>query len=94
MSDYNICGVLIHTRTENIDQVRSSLLEISGVEVHTSTDDGRLVVTVEDATRRKVADTITDFQNMKGVLSAAMIYQFSDDVDINETIETEEGMSA
>ncbi|MCW9012157.1 MAG: chaperone NapD [Gammaproteobacteria bacterium] len=94
MSDYNICGVLIHTRTENIDQVRSSLLEISGVEVHTATDDGRLVVTVEDATRRKVADTITDFQNMKGVLSAAMIYQFSDDVDINETIETEEGMSA
>ena len=94
MSDYNICGVLVHARADHLDQVRSNLLDISGVEVHTATEDGRLVVTVEDDTRRKIADTITDFQTMDGVLSAAMIYQFSDDVEINETIETEEGMSA
>ena len=94
MSDYNVCGVLVHARTEHIDQVRSSLLEISGVEVHQATDDGRLVVTVEDETRRKIADTISDFQHMNGVLSAAMIYQFSDEINENETIATNEGMSA
>jgi nitrate reductase NapD len=94
MSDFNICGVLVHARNEHIEQVRHSLLEISGVEVHTTTDDGRLVVTVESDDRKFVADTISDFQTMEGVLSAAMIYQFSDEIKENETIATIEGMSA
>jgi periplasmic nitrate reductase NapD len=94
MSDYNVCGVLVHARTEHINQVRTNLLEKNGVEVHQTTDDGRIVVTVEDETRRKIADTISDFQHMKGVLSAAMIYQFSDEVNENETIViNDEGMS-
>lgn len=80
MNDYNVCGVLVHTRIEHIDQVRSSLLEIPGVEVHTATNNGRLVVTIEHETRQKVADTLSDFQHMNGVLSAAMIYQFSDEI--------------
>lgn len=94
MSDYNVCGVLVHARTEHIDQVRSNLLNMTGVEIHETTDDGRMVVTVEDETRKKVADTITNLQHVRGVLSASMIYQFSDEINENETIATEEELSA
>ena len=45
----NICGVLVHVKPERRYEVRATLAAISGVEVHTLTDDGRMVVTVEDA---------------------------------------------
>ena len=84
MSEFNICGVLVHARANAIDKVKSSLEEIAGVEVHTATDNGRLVVTVESEDRRFVADTISGMQHLDGVLSAAMVYQFSDEITATE----------
>lgn len=79
MSDYNICGVLVHAQLDRVNQVKAKLEEISGVEVHSATDTGKLVVTVESDSRRFVADTITGFTNLSGVYSASMIYQHSED---------------
>lgn len=84
MSEFNICGVLIHARATAIEKVKSSLEAIAGVEVHTATDNGRLVVTVESDDRKYVADTITGMQHIEGVLSAAMVYQFSDEITATE----------
>lgn len=94
MSDFNICGVLVHARTEHAQQVKSDLEDFQGVEVHSATDDGRLIVTVESDTRRQVADTISSFQEVDGVLSASMVYQFSDDIQITENSATQGEMSA
>jgi len=98
MSEYNICSVLVHAKQNMIESVKDQLQQQDGVEVHATTDDGRLVVTVEDERRKNVGDRIMSFYDLDGVLSASMIYQFSDD-DLNEqeTIEiepTEERMSA
>lgn len=98
MSEYNLCGVLIHARHEQIHAIRKKLQKQQGVEVHAESDDGRLVVTVEDESRKQVAERIMKFHELEGVLSAAMIYQFSDeDLNENETTElnpSEERMSA
>ncbi len=94
MSEFNICGVLVHANMQNIHQVEACLKEIPGVEVHTTTDDGRLIVTVESDQRKYVADTITGFYDVDGVLSASMVYQFSDELDVNENSATEGEMSA
>ena len=80
MSEFNICGVLIHARLDRVSQVKDQLEDVEGVEVHSVTDDGKLVVTVESDNRRFVADTITGFTNVNGVLSASMIYQHSEDL--------------
>jgi nitrate reductase NapD len=79
MTEYNICGVMVHARPDCRNQVEQALVRRPGVEVHANTEEGRLVVTVEDEDRRVVADTISSFHDIDGVLSAAMIYQFSDD---------------
>ena len=94
MSEFNICGVLVHARTEHAQQVKSYLAELSGVEVHSDTGDGRLIVTVEGDSRRYVADTISSFQQVDGVLSASMVYQYSDDIQITENSATQGEMSA
>jgi len=98
MSEYNLCSAIVHAKEGQLDCVKSALEQQPGVEVHAVTDDGRLIVTIEDEQRKVVGDRIMGFYNIEGVLSASMIYQFSDD-DLNEQeiveIEpTEERMSA
>lgn len=89
MSEFNICGVLVHASSPDIHQVQACLNGIPGVEVHSVAADGRLVVTVEGETRRQVADTLSGLHEIQGVLSAAMVYQFSDDLSDQENTATE-----
>ncbi len=74
----NIAGVLVHARPNYHAQVRQSLSELQGVEVHIETADGRFVVTIEEEKRSMVADTLTALHKLDGVLSAAMVYEHSE----------------
>jgi nitrate reductase NapD len=58
--------------------VREALEQLPGVEVHAATDDGRMVVTVEDKGDKRVVETITGFHGIKGVLSASVVYEHSE----------------
>jgi nitrate reductase NapD len=83
--EYNVCGVLVHAHKNKTDQVKQLLQQQAGVEVHAVTENGRLVVTVENNKRNTVGDRIMGFYEIPGVLSAAMIYQYSDnDLDVDE----------
>jgi len=85
VDEYNVCGVLVHAHNNQIDQLKKLLEQQDGVEVHAVTDNGRLVVTVEHDRRKTVGDRIMGFYELPGVLSAAMIYQYSDnDLDVEE----------
>ncbi len=79
MSEYSICGVMIHARPDKKIQVEQALLNTKGVELHGSSPEGKLVVTVESEDQYYVADTISAFKDIDGVLCASMIYQCSDD---------------
>jgi len=80
----NICGVLVHARSGEQEQVKKRLEQQSGVEVHALTEEGRLVVTVEDESHKVTADGVLGLQDVEGVLSAAMIYQYSDFLESSE----------
>lgn len=84
--EYNVCGVLVHAHKNKTDQVKKLLEQQDGVEVHAVTENGRLIVTVENNKRKTVGDRIMGFYEVPGVLSAAMIYQYSDnDLDVENT---------
>ena len=70
----NIAGVLIHSLPGSTETVKHSLTTLPGVEVHAVSADGRMVVTVEGESADTLADAFRGFNNMSGVLSAAMVY--------------------
>ena len=74
----NITGVIVRAWPEHLAAVQAQLLTQPGVEIHAVTEDGRLVVTVEDDNDGVLADRIMNFNAMQGVLSAAMIYHHYD----------------
>ncbi len=85
MNRYNVCGVLVHARGEKADGVAELLRELPGTEVHSVTDDGRLVVTVEDTEEQLAIDTISKFADVAGVISTSLVYHEFDDDDNDET---------
>ena len=78
MSGLHVSGVLVHARPEYLNSVRAQLESAPGIEVHAVTPEGRLVTVVEKPTDGELADAFLDMQNTAGVLSASLIYHYSD----------------
>ncbi len=84
MNTINVCGVLVFARPEYIGTVRAKLESEDGVEVHATTDNGRLVVTVEKEDQQQTGDMLNRIQSLDHVISASMVYQYFDQVSENE----------
>ena len=74
----NIAGVVVHARLENLPLVEAEISAMQGAEIH-AVKDGRIVVTVEDDDYQKTSDTVLNLHQIKGVLSASLIYQHCED---------------
>ena len=81
-AEYNVCGVLVHTRPGNVEEVKRRLAALPGVDVHAATEEGRVVVTVEDIPQRLAIETISDIFQTEGVINASLVYQYTDDEDL------------
>ena len=76
----NISSIVVHAYPHEINAIQGKLADMPGVDVHASTDDGKIIITVEDAPESVPADTLMNVQNIPGVLSAAMVYNYSDEL--------------
>lgn len=74
----HIAGVLVQARPEAIPQLQTRLSAVAGLEIHTVSPDGRMVVTIEGDGRKSVADTLFSLNAMQGVLSASLVYEHSE----------------
>ena len=74
-----IAGVLVHARPEWVDRVAVSLGTLPGVEIHARLESSRFVVTVEEEPGSFISETLIRLQNVQGVMSAAMVYQHSEE---------------
>ena len=70
----SISGLVLQTRPEDTEGLRRHLGGMDGVEVHAVTDEGRLVVTVDQPDDGKAAETLQRLQTMDGILSASLVY--------------------
>ncbi len=86
MNEHNICGVLVMTRPDIIPVVENSLNALSGVEVHATNSDGKLVVTVEDTQSNKCIDVINSLNSVSGVVSTSLIYQHSESEESHQEL--------
>ncbi|MCG8558756.1 MAG: chaperone NapD [Hyphomicrobiales bacterium] len=76
-----IAGLVVHALPRDHGKVRETLAELPGVEVHNVTEDGRLVVTVEDVDGTDPGAVVLDIHKIAGVLSAALVFHHFEDDD-------------
>jgi len=88
----NISGVLLHAHPRRLGALRRQLARLPGLELHASTGDGRLVLTIEEADDIPLGETLLKLQGLEGVLCAALVYHHSETADTarereDETVE-------
>ncbi len=82
----HIAGVIVRTRPEHAEQVRTEFGRISGVEVHAVTPEGRLVVTIESSDQDSAASRFVSLQEVPQVMSAALVYEQSEADSFREDV--------
>ena len=82
----NICSAVVHARPEKVGFVQAQLDAMEGVEVHASSEQGKLVVTVEGTGDDALADTMHHFNDVDGVLNSVMIYHYCGDDSADEEV--------
>jgi periplasmic nitrate reductase NapD len=70
----NISGIYIKAWPATLPAVQQRLKNIPGVEIHATTDDGKLIATVETDGVGSMADAVTHIEQVEGVLSATLVY--------------------
>ncbi len=70
----HISGVIVHARPGRAAEAHDQLAGISGVEVHTSDVEGKLIITLEQDDEQSTVNTIGLLNELPDVLSAAMVY--------------------
>lgn len=75
----SISSLLVHARAEDISRVQDALNSQEGVEVHTTTPEGRIVVTVDEPDNSRAADILQSFRELDGVLSTSLVYTYFDE---------------
>ena len=85
----NICSVVVHARPENMAVVQANLEGLPGVEVHGGSQEGKLIVTVEDTGNSSMSETVSRFNDVDGVINAVMIYHYGGDEDMDEEVISE-----
>ncbi len=81
----NICSVIVHTRPDAAAAVQKALEQFEGVEVHGGQNEGKLIVTVESHDDKGAAETMTKFNDVKGVISTALIYHHNEDEESTQS---------
>ncbi len=76
----NICGCLVHVAPDAMQAARPRIEEMNGVEIHAGTEDGRLVVVVEDTDEAYASDTIMALHQIPGVISLTLNYHHFEDL--------------
>lgn len=76
----NICGCLVHVAPESTQSARDTIARVDGVEIHAASEDGRMVVVVEDTDDRLASETIMDLHQVPGVISLTLTYHHFEDL--------------
>jgi len=84
----NISSAILHVAPLRLEEVCAALRDMPGIEIHAQSPEGKVVVTIEENHTNKSADSYVALHAIKGVMSVAMVYQYSDDE--SETTDIEE----
>jgi nitrate reductase NapD len=77
-SEFHVAGIVVYAVPAELERVAREITTLSGAQVHASNAVGKLVVTLEARAAREVLSRFDDVKRVRGVLTAALVYQHGD----------------
>lgn len=79
LGEVHIAGVIVHASPAQRAAVRAHLALLPKAQVHGSSPDGRMVVTLETDSTKRTLDCMDALRALPGVSNVALVYQHAED---------------
>ena len=87
--DIHIAGIVVLVFPERLDTVIAAIRLIPCATVHASSPDGKVVITLETDSARRIVDYMDAIRALPGVANVALVYQHAESRDaFEQEIET------
>jgi periplasmic nitrate reductase NapD len=77
-SEFHVAGIIVYASPGEVERVARDIASLSGAQVHAASAHGKLVVTLEAEAPGEILSRIEEVQRVRGVVSAALVYQHCD----------------
>ena len=72
--ELHISSLLVHVRPTALAEVHTAVTALDGIEVHGSSPQGKIVVTLETASESGIVERLAALRKLPGVLSADLVF--------------------
>lgn len=87
LEQLHIASLVVHAAPRRLDAVHALIAAMAEACIHASSTNGKLVVTLEALSSDAMTAAVSGIQRIDGVLSAALVYQCADSLDVmNEEV--------
>lgn len=70
----HVVSMVVMTRPERMDEMKTNLTAIPGSEIHATSAEGKLVVTLEADSNHELINRVDQVQQLNHVISASLVY--------------------
>lgn len=91
--EFHISSFIVQTKPEQLAPLTHKLAELPGVEVHQSTPEGKIIVTLECLSTREISETTSTINQLPGVLSCNMVFHQIEQEAANEPVTFKQPLS-
>lgn len=74
----NLASLVVRAQPAKMAVLRDALLAIPGTEIHAETEDGRMIVTLEDTPEQPVSAALTRVQQLEPVICVTLAYEHTE----------------
>jgi nitrate reductase NapD len=79
--ELHVAGIVIYAQSDRCESISQIIAMLPGAQVHATTADGRMVVTLEGSPTAAIEEQLSAINVLPGVLSSALVYQHHEDLD-------------
>ncbi|MEI6895046.1 MAG: chaperone NapD [Colwellia sp.] len=86
--EYHVASLVASPILAQIDEVKAAINDVAGMEIHATSDEGKIVFTVEGCSYKDIDQKIEIIRIHKGVLNLSPVYHqvLDESTDIDTTI--------
>jgi len=81
----HIAGLVVHVQPRRMAEVHAAIRALPGAEVHSHTENGKTVVTLEAADTALIGQRLNEIGALEGVLAAALVYEAHEEMQDEHT---------
>lgn len=86
--EVHIAGIVVYVDVPSISSVRSHITSLPVAEVHAASADGKLIVTIEADSAKRIVAWMDAIRALPGVINVVLVYQHAETLaDIEQELQ-------